>query len=455
MAPGWIEFGSDRRPYYVRKKTRIPSARELLSGALAPLRKNSSPFSRAYRRDHHFFPAPSNTPLYLPAPHVPPATFTAGPTHPNNKPPSGWNARAMGYTQQSDRKNGSRESDNDGPPGILKPQPQTYPVPHPTMYPAPPQNPMAFQQPPGFGPPPLQTQVPNQMQHISTQPPGAYPSQSLPAGARIISPPRYPTADELKYKCSICGRSRSARYHYKHPLPAGQLPGKTVCRKCREESTDSEESTVSSDSRHDRKHRRQRKYEDEVQDVRRSYSRSSSLDVAPLRSRSRGTRSRYERSPSVEVVRYIERPPRPLLRRLITYVENVRPRREEYFWDEAEEDFEYRPTRRYSRYGFWINLLLTVTEPEDSRDRQHQHRGSSDTESPIEICEPHSLLRTVVIVRIVDHPLTIMRQAVDVDLRHDRFLVADLDDRSMTMSLRAMRGSMMISDETHTDGLDL
>ena len=376
----WVEKGSDGRHYYVRKKSKTPSARELLSDIFAPLRKSSSPFSRAYQRDHHIVPATYNTPLYLPAPPIPPAAWPPTITiPPNHQPPSGPDPTAMNYTQPYDHSHRSRDSNGDNRRGIMKPQPQSFPLPHPSMYPVPPQNTMPPQQQPSFSHFPLQNQPPNQIQHIPTQPPRAYPSDGLPHGARIISPPRYPTADELRYKCSACGRFRSARYHYKHPLPPGQLPGKTVCRKCREEATDSEESSVSSGSRYIRRGDRQRsrsrsraasknsiprrarsrrgrppsrggwsddEYEDDIRDVRRSFSRSSSLDVAPLRSRSR--RSRAPRSPSIEVIRYIQRPPRPRPTRRVIYVENQRPRRdEEYFWDEARDDFEYRPSHRY------------------------------------------------------------------------------------------------------------
>jgi hypothetical protein len=304
MAPPvtWIERGPDGRPYFVRKKSKLPSARELLADAFAPLRKSSSPFSRAHRRYHHIVPAPWNTPLYLPASPLPPANFATTLPLPNNLPSFGTNGIAM-----------------DHPRGILKPQPQHYAVPHPTMYPAPPQHVLPTQHP-VFGT--LPHRIPGQIQYIPTQASGAYPSQPLPPGARIISPPRYPTAEELKYKCSICGRFRSARYHYKHPLPSGQLPGKTVCRKCREQATDSEDSVSTSIVPY-RKHRRPRgrshghvrsrsragsvdttrrratsrrgrsisredwsddEYEDEVREMRRSHSRSGSLEYLPLRS---------------------------------------------------------------------------------------------------------------------------------------------------------------------------
>lgn len=87
----------------------------------------------------------------------------------------------------------------------------------------------------------LSSQASPQMPPGPTQPHGGWPIQSLPRGARAMSPPRYPTADDLKYKCAVCNRFRSAGYHYRHPLPPGQLPPKTICRKCRTASSDSED----------------------------------------------------------------------------------------------------------------------------------------------------------------------------------------------------------------------
>ena len=385
----WIERGSDGRPYYVRKKSKLPSARTLLIDAFAPLRRSSFPFSRSYRRDHHVVPAPLNTPLYLPAPPLPPAAFIPA-LPPNTQPPFG-HAGVMHPAQYdhqyaphfTNHQRSSKDSDSDTPRGILKPQPASYPVPHPTMYPGPPPNiPAQHQQ--QFRPS-QQLQYPSQLQHIPNQPPGVHPSQPLPPGARIISPPRFPTDDDLKYKCSICGRFRSARYHYKHPLLPSQLPGKTVCRKCQDQATDSEDS-ASSDTLADRRHRRREErgqrrarspsrttsvsaeprrarsrrgrsysreqwsedeYDDEVRDIRRSYSRSSSLDVEPIRSRSHRASSRRLASPSVEVIRYVERSPRPRPIRRIIYIENERPRREnEYEWEDESEDYYDRPLYR-------------------------------------------------------------------------------------------------------------
>jgi hypothetical protein len=166
------------------------------------------------------------------------------------------------------------------PPGLpIEPQriePQRYLAPHPNMYPIPPPNPTF----------PTQQILPME----------AYQrAQPLPAGARFISPPRFPTANDLKYKCSICGRYHSPNYHYRHPIPPGELPKPTVCRKCREEATDSEESD---------------EYEERLPRARSRTvlrrARSVSRGVTPRRYSSAGGPIFDDRRPPGELVRYVQ-----------------------------------------------------------------------------------------------------------------------------------------------------
>lgn len=44
-----------------------------------------------------------------------------------------------------------------------------------------------------------------------------------------------------KYACAACGKFRSPRYHYRHPLASGENPRPTLCRKCVKQHTSSEE----------------------------------------------------------------------------------------------------------------------------------------------------------------------------------------------------------------------
>lgn len=182
-------------------------------------------------------------------------------------------------------------------PDEAKQEPQRYPAPHPNMYPIP--------------PPPMST--------FPTQPlPLEAYQQPLPPGARVISPPRFPTAEDLKYKCSVCGRFRSPRYHYRHPIPPGELPRQTVCRRCREEATDSEDSDVYEERRQPRARSRSLvRVVEEPPHPRRARSVSRGYDLPRRRARSRSSyresrpvrlieqrRIIRHRSPSVEIVRY-------------------------------------------------------------------------------------------------------------------------------------------------------
>ena len=142
----------------------------------------------------------------------------------------------------------------------------------PGMFPTSP-HPMAAQPPNPFQPP-----MPFLPQHVPLPGPshgplaGMIPPPGAPHGPQVQHtnlPHVVPAQAEMRYKCEVCGRYRSARYHYKHPIPPGQVPAKTICRKCREEATDSEESTTddSYQESRSRRHRPRRQ-------VRRQRSRS-------------------------------------------------------------------------------------------------------------------------------------------------------------------------------------
>ena len=295
------------------RRTKLPSATELLSSALVPRRSRSAsfsfPFSKAFRRDFHILPVPnpvSNPPTALPQ--GPSASHLAITMYPYQA--------HQGSLQDATN---TQQRPADG----AKREPQRYPAPHPNMYPIPPPPMMAFP----TQPLPLET----------------YQQQPLPPGARIISPPRFPNPDELKYKCSVCGRFRSPRYHYRHPIPPGELPRQTVCRKCREEATDSEDDDSFEERRVPRA--RSRSLVRVVEEPRRARMRSLSrgYDVLPrryARSRSSSRENRRvrvveevrpprRRSPGVELVRYAA--PRPRRRRSSVsetiYVESDRQHR--------------------------------------------------------------------------------------------------------------------------------
>ena len=185
-----------------------------------------------------------------------------------------------------------------------------YPLPYPALYAAPPQTSQ-------------ENRVPRGQQHLLSHapqhqfaPPGMYPpgpasnhylaAQPLPPGARTISPPRPITVDDLKFKCGVCGRFRSPRYHYNHPIPQGELPKRTVCRRCRDASTESEESCESTGYTTGYSRNRSRS---------RSRSRfSNDIEVRVLSARGRRRPTRRSPSPLPVIQRSLSRGRRLLLR---------------------------------------------------------------------------------------------------------------------------------------------
>ena len=351
MEPGttWVERGPDGRPYFVRKKLKLPSTRSLLADALAPKLRSLSLF-RYPGKDFITMSAPASTPLSFPVPTT----------------ESSINRSTIPIMLPSE-------------PGSMM-----YPLPYPALYPAPPQTSQENRGPSG------QQHLLSHAPQYRFAPPGVYPlglasnhylvAQTLPPGARTTSPPRPITADDLKYKCGVCGRFRSSRYHYNHPIPPGELPKRTVCRRCRDAGTESEESYESTGhtTRYSRNRSRSRsRFSDDIEvrvlsardrrrptrrspsrlPIKRSLSRgrrlplrpyngSDSLDSELKRLEVTDERRRLARSPSVEVVeriRYIdEASPRPTTWETV-YIEERVPARQISAYSEVyfdEDDLE-------------------------------------------------------------------------------------------------------------------
>lgn len=293
----WIERGPDGRPYFVRKKSSLPSTRELLAQAFLPRSARSRLLSRDSRQNRHVVCInPVSHPLVLPAPGSPNPFLPHAPFHPPPMDPTSQAqplpvAMYLVPQQQNHNQNQTQNQQNSKnqsaqpPANIMNPPPPFFSVPLPGMYPIPP-DPFAAH-PPTILPQPVQFPA----QHLTQQPLfpttliGAVPIQNQPLGSAAgIRPPIAPLP-ETRYKCDICGRYRSARYHFKHPIPPGQLPAKTICRKCQEEATDSEEeSTLDSDESHRSRRRHFRGPR------RRSTSGSKRRYLSPSRARSVGRR---------------------------------------------------------------------------------------------------------------------------------------------------------------------
>lgn len=271
--PTWIERGTDGRPYFVRKKPESSTARQILSQTLLPKLESVRsllPTFRDSRQNRHVADAEAKTQRALPAPNTSNSTQAATPQPPAPMapavPPSQAQPQPMTMyllpPQQSQNQSDPKQSNNNQA-NTVQPLSQFLPGPLPPgVFPFPP-HPLAAQPPNVLFPPPLPflpQYGPFTMPHSD---PAQGPVHNLgqPHGAQVQVPGIHNATSapaEMRYKCEICGRYRSARYHYRHPIPPGQSPAKTICRKCREQATDSEsEETSDSD---DYKGSRSRRY---------------------------------------------------------------------------------------------------------------------------------------------------------------------------------------------------
>lgn len=395
----WVETGPDGLPYYVRKKqppiVKLPSCKAILREAIHDLWHGPSPYWKELKR--------ASKKRRPSAPELAPASQVFVNPVSNNvsqislqtpvmqSPDEGSNITQLRSILKPEPQR-FPPAPNGGPPFAgVPPQAQAPPHPYPIMNPNIHQSYTGY--PPQMGYNALQLQNPMQT-HLSnlnlppgpsqihqphhnlppgpTQPPGGFQGPALPPDARAISPPRYPTQDDLKYKCAVCGRFRSANYHYRHPLAPGQLPGTTICHNCRNSATDSENESIDSEdsleentrgrrgtgrrarassvrsrsrrslSRHGRSRSRvvwsedDRYYNEEPRRRRRSVSTSSSFDD-PDRRRS-GSVVVRRRRPRVDEVEYVRRPRDRKVRRVV-YVEDEDP---EYLSGHDAEEVEVR-----------------------------------------------------------------------------------------------------------------
>lgn len=280
----WIQRGPDGRPHFVRDKPQRHSLRDILSKTVLPPSARSF-FSRDIPAqdqpqtttvDHRLIMPPSHpaglAPVqgYSPSPHEPHSQPESLPQSTNQSvmpPPLIQNSQAYQYHP-------GQFADKNIQCLLRPPEQQFWPFPHPATFPVPANaalsglpHPAIFPVPanaavPGLPPPLFSSQQP---MFAHPTPPGAdrpapipgYPYTSIPPGAPtpIQRQIPLPVTQETRYKCEICGRYRSARYHYKHPIPSGHPPAKTICRKCQAEATDSDDDSASGGVDLNRPHR--------------------------------------------------------------------------------------------------------------------------------------------------------------------------------------------------------
>ncbi|KAK5049961.1 hypothetical protein LTR84_004080 [Exophiala bonariae] len=265
----WIERRSEGRYYWVRKKSARSqlSLRHLLFEALRP--RARSFFSRDSRHNHHIRCSNPGAPLLLPPPTSSPPEDSQEYTPPPTDP-SSYQAQQLPQQVNMNSFPPCQDPPNIEPNGIFAKHHVTshgqlplYPPPPPIMpvsipYPVPghglpfilPQPPVVHQAP-CFAPPPPQPTpfvLPPPLSQLHHQPQPQPQPQQLPL-------PGLSSFSSLRYKCDNCGRFRSARFHKRHPIPPGAIPAKTICQRCREVATDTEDDS-SSDGYAQRVHRR-------------------------------------------------------------------------------------------------------------------------------------------------------------------------------------------------------
>lgn len=401
----WIERGADGRAYYVKRRPAVPSLRQKFAEAIYDIRSRN-PFFNGPPVSAPTSPAQPAAPAPTPGPQSRPHSRASIPRRKSSlkqksqpQPEMVERSRTPAHSQtpQSQPPSQSQQSQphqhfhpfpafppyappqvgndsnvqNQQNTALVPSQLAHYAAPHARMYPyVLPGNQALIHQPMGRPPPsnttgatfnPAHTTVPNAP---PTAPPGYGPSNpgQFAMNSMMMNP------DDLKYKCSICGRFRSARYQWKHRVPVGQLPGPTICRSCRQAATDSEdESTDSYEERDYRSHSHRRRRSRGRASRPRSRARSSSrpkrafdfdyyasrepeasssdsdlsVEIRPRRHKSRSQRAR---SPNVEIVRYVDGPAaqsRPKSRKKkIVYVEDHR-HEPELSDDDDEIDVRY------------------------------------------------------------------------------------------------------------------
>ncbi|KAK5084343.1 hypothetical protein LTR05_005419 [Lithohypha guttulata] len=263
----WIERGSDGRPYYVMRKPAVPSLRQKIAEAFRELRQRPQ--------------VPTTKPASAPSsPQLPPAPANTPASHSsanNKEPKSSLKQKPQAHPEMARSKtpipttNAPNHANFQGqfspyhhlpfvppfsPPPIhhenipgAAQNPLSsavvphYNTPHPRMYPYVPAGTQALS---AHGPaqhmnmPAMHHGGPNTISQAS-QPPNMF--APVPHGQNLVNP-LHLNADNPRHKCSNCGRSRSARYRWKHQLTLGGLPGPSICRRCRKEVTDSEEKGI-------------------------------------------------------------------------------------------------------------------------------------------------------------------------------------------------------------------
>ena len=393
----WIERGPDGRPYYVKRKPVLPSLRQKVAEAINEIRSRNPFFNGAQvNAPPSLTPQPTTQSKPVPDQNLPSRTSTS-----RSRPSSKHKPQAQPEMAER-RKDPAQPSTTYQPQSLTQPQyfqwpqyytplqayppssqppPSTtsnvqnqqnaalqlahYAAPHPRMYPYAPPGSQALTVPTTGGYHGHTNDIPNLSQptfpHLPTAGP---PGDAHPRLGQVAMPPVLTNHDDMKHKCSACGRNRSARYQWKHRIMSGQSPKPSICRKCRKQATDSEdESTDSYEEKDHRSQARSRRHsrgrtsrpQSKARSASRSAHRKFDFDYYAFaqpetsstetdesdqtRPRHRQSRVRRGRSPSVEIVRYVQESRPQSRKKKIVYVED---RCDQQELSDTADQVEYR-----------------------------------------------------------------------------------------------------------------
>lgn len=258
---------------------------------------------------------------------------------------------------------------------ICQPQP---PLPvfiaQPSAYTTPPQvlqPPPYLQLPP---PPPVGTTTTTTTTHQELQP------QQAPA----------------KHTCAACGKFRSARYQYRHPLAPGETPRPTLCRKCIKQHTSSEELDEIERARWKRRERETRRQKHRQSYSSDEWSSSSSHEERRRHHRYRSSNEtrRHQRNPQssscVSTRIYIFRPPEER-RRPRSSSDSVRIIRRVRTSEDQPRPF-LRSRQRYGPFdGHHSYEEYYSDERVEADDSEHRGRSRSRSSTRYSIDGSHSI----------------------------------------------------------------
>ena len=200
MSPGsiWIERDQNGNSIFVREKIQRPSTFDVLASVLTLAKRHSLSLCR-----DRVVSVPVGAPLALPPPS--PRSYTTATKM--AQPPNSETAIALASHD-------GHEHMLNYPPGMQYVVPYPYPM--------------------------------WDSGHYHYPPPAGYTVDPVPMPIAVPTAVPIATSNERKYKCSICGKYRSPQYHYRHPLPPGQTPPSTICKKCQRSKTPSTDDSGSS-----------------------------------------------------------------------------------------------------------------------------------------------------------------------------------------------------------------